>query len=222
MGQPKALLDWRGRPAVLHAVEVVREGCRRRAGLRRSRPRPAVAAARCDRCRRRRCPSWAARRAACRPRGTRRAGRGRVRLWRGHAAARAGVRPSGLRVAAGRRRRRRARDRGSRAAAARGLPDGDCRRRSRSCSAHGHLGLKDIPAVCAVRELSERELLADAELRAVDPELLLCCEREHAGGMGGLSPRRRRQVLPHRRRGFASRLRDHQSASASQGRVSVA
>jgi molybdopterin-guanine dinucleotide biosynthesis protein A len=27
MGQPKALLDWRGLSAVVHAVEVVREGC---------------------------------------------------------------------------------------------------------------------------------------------------------------------------------------------------
>jgi molybdopterin-guanine dinucleotide biosynthesis protein A len=29
MGRPKALLDWRGRPTVLHAVEVVREGVAR-------------------------------------------------------------------------------------------------------------------------------------------------------------------------------------------------
>jgi molybdenum cofactor guanylyltransferase len=29
MGRPKELLDWRGRPAVLHAIEVVREGVAR-------------------------------------------------------------------------------------------------------------------------------------------------------------------------------------------------
>jgi molybdopterin-guanine dinucleotide biosynthesis protein A len=35
----------------------------------------------------------------------------------------------------------------------------------------GALGLKDVPGVCAVRELSEQELLADSELRAADPGL---------------------------------------------------
>jgi molybdopterin-guanine dinucleotide biosynthesis protein A len=35
----------------------------------------------------------------------------------------------------------------------------------------GAFGLKDIPGACAVRELSEQELLADAELRAADPGL---------------------------------------------------
>ncbi len=35
----------------------------------------------------------------------------------------------------------------------------------------GARGLKDVPGVCSVRELSAPELLADAELRAVDPLL---------------------------------------------------
>jgi molybdopterin-guanine dinucleotide biosynthesis protein A len=35
----------------------------------------------------------------------------------------------------------------------------------------GLRGLKDIPGACAVRELSERELLADAELATADPGL---------------------------------------------------
>lgn len=35
----------------------------------------------------------------------------------------------------------------------------------------GARGLKDVPGVCSVRELSAQELLADAELRAVDPLL---------------------------------------------------
>jgi molybdenum cofactor guanylyltransferase len=35
----------------------------------------------------------------------------------------------------------------------------------------GALGLKDVADACAVRELSEQELLADADLRAVDPRL---------------------------------------------------
>ena len=35
----------------------------------------------------------------------------------------------------------------------------------------GARGLRDIPGACLVRELSERELLEDAELAAVDPTL---------------------------------------------------
>jgi len=35
----------------------------------------------------------------------------------------------------------------------------------------GALGLRDIPGACAVRELSEPELLADAELAVADPRL---------------------------------------------------
>jgi len=35
----------------------------------------------------------------------------------------------------------------------------------------GAFGLRDIPGVCAVRELSEQELLADTELAAADPRL---------------------------------------------------
>jgi molybdopterin-guanine dinucleotide biosynthesis protein A len=35
----------------------------------------------------------------------------------------------------------------------------------------GARGLRDIPAACAVRELSEEELLADTKLAAVDPAL---------------------------------------------------
>ena len=35
----------------------------------------------------------------------------------------------------------------------------------------GARGLRDIPAACVVRELSEEDLLAHAELRAVDPGL---------------------------------------------------
>ena len=35
----------------------------------------------------------------------------------------------------------------------------------------GSFGLKDIPGACAVRELSEQELLADPELAAADPGL---------------------------------------------------
>ncbi len=37
--------------------------------------------------------------------------------------------------------------------------------------AAGSHGLRDIPGACAVRELTEQELLADAELRAEDPGL---------------------------------------------------
>ncbi len=35
----------------------------------------------------------------------------------------------------------------------------------------GARGLKDVPGACSVRELSEQELLAAAELRSVDPAL---------------------------------------------------
>ena len=35
----------------------------------------------------------------------------------------------------------------------------------------GAFGLRDIPGVCTVRELSEQELLADTELAAADPRL---------------------------------------------------
>ena len=37
--------------------------------------------------------------------------------------------------------------------------------------ARGAAGLRDIPGACAVREPTEQELLADAELRAADPGL---------------------------------------------------
>ncbi len=43
--------------------------------------------------------------------------------------------------------------------------------RVRALIDRGAAGLRDIPGVCAVRELSEQELLTSAELAAVDPEL---------------------------------------------------
>ena len=41
----------------------------------------------------------------------------------------------------------------------------------RALLAHGRPGLRDIPDVCSVRELSEQELLADAALAEADPGL---------------------------------------------------
>lgn len=41
----------------------------------------------------------------------------------------------------------------------------------RALLGRGALGLRDIPGVCAVRELSEQELLADVALAAADPRL---------------------------------------------------
>ena len=170
MGQPKALLDWRGRPAVLHAVEVLREGC---AGgpvcvvRAPGQQLPQLDAIIVD--------DAVAHRG---PLGGLHAGLAAL-AERVEVAFACGV-DTPLLVPAFVRR------------VCGSLQDDDdavvpmIGGRSQPLLAayrtaivevleellgHGHLGLKDVPAVCAVRELSELELLADAELRAADPEL---------------------------------------------------
>ena len=153
MGRPKALLDWHGRPAVAHAVEVVRDGvgggpvCVVRAPGQELPPLDAIVV---DDPVAYGGPLAGSARG---PRRARRAGRGRLRLRRRHAAARARLRSRRVRVAARRRRRRRAGDRRSRSAAARRLPRAELAAALGALLDRGALGLRDIPGTCAVREL---------------------------------------------------------------------
>jgi molybdopterin-guanine dinucleotide biosynthesis protein A len=170
MGRPKALLDWRGRPAVLQAVEVVREGvaggpvCVVRA--------PGQALPQLD--------ATVAEDAGAHggPLGGLHAGlealAGHVELVFACGVDTPLLVPAFVRAVCG------------------ALRDGDdavvpviAGRAQPLLAAYrtaiapqlealldrGLRGLKDIPDACAVRELSERELLADAELATADPGL---------------------------------------------------
>jgi molybdenum cofactor guanylyltransferase len=170
MGQPKALLDWRGLPAVLHAVEVVREGCDggqvcvvRAPG----QELPQLDAILVDDAV-----------AHGGPLGGLYAGlatlAGQVEIAFACGVDTPLLVPAFVRrvcgllrgdddavvpVIDGRAQPLLAAYRTAIAPALRALLD------------RGAFGLKDIPSVCAVRELSEQELLAGAELAAADPRL---------------------------------------------------
>jgi molybdopterin-guanine dinucleotide biosynthesis protein A len=170
MGQPKALLDWRGRPAVLHAVEVVREGCAGgpvcvvRAPGQELPPLDAIVV-----------DDAVAHRG---PLGGLHAGltalAGQVEIAfvcgvdtpllvpafvRRVCASLDGDDAAVVPVIDGRAQPLLAAYRTAIVPALQVLLD------------RGAFGLKDIPSACTVRELSEQELLADADLRAIDPGL---------------------------------------------------
>ena len=170
MGQPKALLDWHGRPAVCHTVEVVRDGagggpvCVVRAP---EQELPLLDAIVVDDAV-----------AHCGPLGGLHAGlaalAGQVEIVFACGVDTPLLVPGFVRLVCG------------------SLRDGDDAvvpliggRAQPLLAAYrtaiapdlqalldsGSFGLKDIPGACAVRELSELELLADPELAAADPEL---------------------------------------------------
>ncbi len=171
MGQPKALLDWRGRPAVLHAVEVVREGC---AGgpvcvvRAPGQQLPQLDAIVVD--------DAVAYRG---PLGGLHAGLAEL-AGQVEVAFACGVDTPLLVPAFVRRVCGSVRDDddavvpviGGRAQPLLAAYRTTIVQALEELLGHGHLGLKDVPTVCVVRELSERELLADADLLAFDPELL--------------------------------------------------
>jgi len=170
MGQDKALLDWRGQPAVLHAVEVVREGCNGgpvcvvRAPGQELPPLDVIVV-----------DDAIAHRG---PLGGLHAGLAAL-VGQVEIVFACGVDTPLLVPAFVRRVCASLRDSddtvvpviGGRAQPLLAAYRTAIAPQLQALLDRGAFGLKDIPGACAVRELSEQELLADPELAAADPDL---------------------------------------------------